>query len=926
MRGKFGVAVAAVAALMLFGANANTSAADSEGGTNAARADASDSNLQVVQVTATRVVRSGFQAPTPVTVIGAEALARSAVTNFADEINKLPSLRGSATPATATINTTNAGSNFLDLRGLGNVRTLVLVNKRRFVPSNPEGRLDLNVIPAALIERVEVVTGGASAAWGSDAVAGVVNVITNDDLKGVRVKLQGGTTEAGGGEDFLASLAGGTDYAAGRGNAVLGVEYADNSGVENPQTRDWFRHHNLQIANPAATATNGLPQVLIASNVTASNAAAGGLINAGPLRGTEFLGGEATRQFHYGSNVGSSNMTDGDGVYAPELQSLVTPVKRLTVLGTTTFHLSDALEAFAEVSYSRTRSEFVLPFFTGTDFATTIRQDNAYLPAAVRTQMASLNLASFTMGRVTDDIPYNGVTNGNDVRRIAAGFNGQVFDSWHWSLYGQYGRTNSLANIDNVRINSLYALSVDAVRNPSGTIVCRSTLTNPTNGCVPVNLFGVGSPDMAAVDYFTTPRDLTRRLGETSIGADLSGTPISLWAGPVSIAAGAEYRRDTVDQTVSAEAVAGLLNLANSKPYSGSSSVKEVFLETVVPLLRDVPFAHSLDFNGAVRLTDYDLSGSATTWKLGATWEPFTSVRLRATRSHDIRAPNLSELLTGLSLSFATIFDPVTGQQVTNVAAPTVGNTALQPEIGDTKTVGIVLTPAFAPGLRFSADWYDIDLTDAIGTVGAQNVVNFCSQGATQFCSAITRDANGQLLEVRNTQFNLASTRTRGVDFDLDYDLPLARLAPSASGSLSLRLLATYVDRFTNNNGTRTIELASTVGSFSGNGGPRWHGLASAAYVSGPLDLALEGRYLGPGVLEPVTTYDNNRVASWVAFDLSAAYALSFIRDSHTQLFAKVQNVFDRDPPVAAQTTFPTDRRVYDVLGRMYMAGIRMQF
>lgn len=883
--------------------------------------------LEEVEVTASRVSRAGFEAPTPTTMLSVEVFERAAVTNIADQINKLPSLRATATPATTTISTTNAGSNFLDLRGLGNVRTLVLVNKRRHVPSNPEGRVDINVIPAALIERVDIVTGGASAAWGSDAMAGVVNVITDNDLQGLRATIQGGLAEHGEGEDFLASLAAGTDFAGGRGHVVVGLEYNKSNGVEDPESRDWFGRHHLQIANPSYAPNTGQPQILVVPHVTASNAAAGGLINAGPLRGTEFLPNGQTRQFGYGDNVGASFMTNGDGVYTPALQWMVTPVERYSLFVSGSFDLTDNVSAFVEAGTAHASTEYAIPFFTGTDFATPIRVDNAYLPESVRAQMEALGLASFTMGRASDDIPYNLTDNGNEVYRIAAGLSGTLAGDWRWNAYGQFGKNDSIADIHRVRINARYLQAVDAVRDPvTDQIMCRSTLTNPSNGCVPINLFGEGTPDVSASDWFTVTRDVTRTLEQTAFGAEIGGDPFSTWAGPVSVAAGVEYRRDSVDQVVSPEAEAGLLNLGNTKPYSGASSVREGFLEAVVPLVTEQPMFQSLEFNGAVRLTDYDNSGSVTTWKAGLSWAPNSSVRIRAAQSRDIRAPNLAELKTGLSLSFATIFDPFTGTQVQNVRAPSVGNPDLDPELGDTTTVGVVFTPRSVPNLTASIDWYDIDIEDAIGTVGPQSIVNFCYQGEQQFCDAITRDEAGALVEVRNTWFNLAAFATRGVDAEVSYALPLEQLGSASEGTLVFRLLATYVDKFINDNGTRVLDLTESVGSFSGNGGPQWRAAATVDYLNGPIGLQVEGRYVGSGVLEPTVTYSDESVDSWTVLNVAGSYRLPYWTEDTVEVFGKIQNLLDEEPPVAPSTTFPTERRIYDVLGRFYSVGVRVRF
>ncbi len=876
--------------------------------------------LEEVVVTASRIARSGFEAPTPVTIIDNETLERAAVTNVAEYLNELPAIRPSTTPGNTGISTTNAGTFFMNLRGLGNQRTLVLVNKRRHVSTTPEGMVDLNVIPNALIERIEMVTGGASAAWGSDAVAGVVNVIMDDDITGLRSTIQYGESELGDAEDFRFSLAGGIGFAGGRGHAYFGGEYGDNKGMPSGENRDWFQGHHLRIANPNYAAGNGEPQYLIASNVTAANATTGGLITSGPLRGTEFLPGGAVRQFNYGDNLSSAHMTNGDGLYEPSLRVLSTPVERSNLFLGATYEFSDSLSGFVEAGYAHSVTDYKIAYFTARDRAITIQDDNAYLPAVVQQRMMDEGVTSFTMGRYSNDYDYQNTHNGNDMLRLAAGFDGTVFDDWSWSAYAQYGENTSQADIGENRLNDRYTESIDAVFHPvSGDVVCRSTLTDPGNGCVPVNLFGVGSPSQEAADYFLSRRDLDRALTQTAIGFDISGEPFSTSAGPVSVAAGMEHRQDEVEQTVNQEAIDGLFNIGNSKPYSGDFDVTDYFVETVVPVLSNKPWAETLELNAAIRLSDYNLSGTETTWKLGASWEPNQQVRFRFTQSRDIRAPNLAELYTGLSLSFSTIFNPVTGVSEPSVPTPRTGNEGLKPEIADTTTFGVVLTPDFIEGARFSIDAYDIEVADVISVVGGQNIVNFCADGLQQFCDVITRGPGGELLEVRNTSVNLAKLETRGLDIEASYVRDM-----QSGARMNYRLLATYLDKYASDNGISQIEVSDVVSG--GGAGPKWRALASVGYAMGAWDMQLQGRYVHKGIRYPSVTYDDPTVESWSSFNLSGSYSWTDTALGDVQFFAKIANLFDRDPAITPTSSQPTSRTQHDRTGRAYAVGLRIAF
>ena len=393
--------------------------------------------VEELVVTASRVNRSGFDAPTPTTVVGTDNLQAVAATNVADMLNTLPTFGGGTTPSTTSHSSQNAGANFLNLRDLGNNRTLVLVDGRRHVPTTASGLVDINVIPASLLGRVEVVTGGASAAWGSDAVAGVVNLIFREDLEGLEGQVQGSTSQYKDNEEFNLALAGGLRFAGGRGHFMAASEFVDMKGVG--ADRDWFREHQQVIANPAYRAGNGQPQNLLVPNVTASVATLGGLITDGPLKGLQFLPGGATAPFRYGNNLGTQYHTDGDGLYPGDIISLMTPLTRANLFTRTTYDVTDNVEAFMEASVAYAETTFNLS--TSYDLGTlTIRRDNAFLPAHVGALMDANGVSTFRMGRFNRDIAFNVVDNKNATSRIVVGLKGDFGDGWNWDAYYQYGQ------------------------------------------------------------------------------------------------------------------------------------------------------------------------------------------------------------------------------------------------------------------------------------------------------------------------------------------------------------------------------------------------------------------------------------------------------------------------------------------------------
>ncbi|MBL8267983.1 TonB-dependent receptor [Steroidobacter sp.] len=883
--------------------------------------------VEEVVVASSRISREGFTAPTPTTVIGAEELQNNAIVNVADLLNEAPAFSGSVTPSTTVVNSQNAGGNFLNLRGLGSARTLVLLNGRRHVPTRVTGsEVDINVIPSALLERVEVVTGGASAAWGSDAVAGVVNMVLRSDVNGFEGKLQTGISDRGDNEENLGTLAFGTGFADGRGHFTAAAEIARSEGVSPQTSRDWAKPAWGIIANPAYAAGNGEYRQLIVSGYGMSNGALGGLITSGPLRGTQFGVGGVPIPFTYGTFVpGSSFMAGGDGVWLGQNIAIKIPVDRENVFSTAHFDINDNLRVFAEASFahSQTYSDLVPTYSLG---ATTIYRDNAFLPESIRDQMQTLGLNSFSLGRFDYDLPMIVTDIETSTRRGVFGVEGKVGE-WEWELAYQYGRSHYDSKLHGNRIRANYALATDAVLDTAtGRIVCRSTLTNPSNGCQPMNVFGVGSPSPESVAYTTATQWLDAYYTQRAFDFSAQGPLFNTWAGQASAAFGAGYRKDELTSAVDALSASSAYIIGNPTANAGSFDVKELFAEVAVPLLSERAWNKSLELNGAFRRTDYNLSGEVTTWKVGLSWEISDQVRLRGTRSRDIRAPNLSELYTPYQLSLGTIIDRVSNVQA-NTYFITTGNPNLDPEEADTTTFGIVYQPYWASGLRTSIDFYDIEVSGAISTISGQNIVDRCQAGNASLCSLITRDGSGVITQIALSPVNLSKLTTRGVDFELSYDLPLAAL--DLPGRLGLRLLATYVDELATSDGITNIDRAGDVGS--GHGGvPHWKAQAGLTYSLAPFVATLDGRYIGGGKFDNTYgQYDINDNTIGSVFYLDTALRYQLDAAGRMEVYGRIQNLLDKDPPINVfnfSQSMATNFALYDVIGRSYVAGVRFKF
>ncbi len=425
-------------ALMTSAALAGVASAQEQAGSETE----SGEKLGEVVVTGSRIVRDGYQAPVPTTVLGAEALAAKAPINIADFVNELPAFAGSVTPTSATqaLSAGGVGINALNLRNLGANRTLVLLDGQRVGAATLSGWVDVNQFPQALVKRVEVVTGGASADWGSDAIAGVVNFILDKEFTGIKGNAQGGITTYGDNESYNLSLAAGTGFADGRGHVLFSVEYADTAGIIGQGGRNWYNGAKL-FFNPAYTASNGQPELINSPGVGFATATPGGIITSGPFRGIYFGEGGAPGQLNYG-RVSGNFMQGGQWQYADysTTASLAPKSERGNVFGRLSYKLADQLEIFAQASYTESNSRGSVG--NQWNFGNlTIRSDNAFIPASVASQLVAQNVTSFSMGSFNQDLgPIIAITERSSWRAVlgAKGDFDAVGRNWTWDVYGAH--------------------------------------------------------------------------------------------------------------------------------------------------------------------------------------------------------------------------------------------------------------------------------------------------------------------------------------------------------------------------------------------------------------------------------------------------------------------------------------------------------
>jgi len=942
-----------------------------------AEAQSAQTSFEEIIVTGSRIVRDGYEAPTPVTVVGVETLQDAAKTNIADVLNTLPAFQGSTRLAngSTSLSGANAGTSSLNLRGMGPERTLVLFDGRRMPPAFINGVVDTGQLPDALVSRVDVVTGGASAAYGSDAVAGVVNYILDTEFQGVKGQAVGGITGRGDREEYKVQLAAGFKFANDRGHILLSGDFSRSAQLRGYE-REWNTVGYVRIPNPSFNtgAGSGNPQLIQNFNTGMTDMYGGGIIVSGPLKGTAFGAGGEPFVFDYGSLVSMPTYHVGGNWRDSNMQAIaslspVNPTKHM--FNRVSYDVTDNVTLFGEFIFGQayTFSFCCYQYYHGN---LTVRPDNPFMPTAISQRMTALGLTQAAFGKTVRDLPAFGAGFDRMSHIYTAGGKGRVdaFDrGWNWNFYFQRGISKISGAAPQSNIDR-FAAAIDAVRAPNGQIVCRvnndANTANDMPGCVPYNLFGLPAEDrplatpavnsQAALDYITGGIQpyLGQRLSRDTISFDIGGEPFSTWAGPVSLALGAEWRKDKVVSVNDALSTTRRHYSTNfATPFSASGTVTEGFVETVVPLARQESWAQNLDLNAAARFTSYSASGFVSTWKAGLTYNPVNEIRLRVTQSRDIRAPNLTELFSTPSTGRSTSRDPFRNNGSFPRFTVTVGNSTLVPEKADTTGLGVVFQPEWLPGFNASVDYFRINVKGVIGSVDAQSILDRCFGGETRLCQFITRlpvtpaqaaqgITVGDLESILQQPINQSQRLVKGLDLEASYRTRLDEVADWMSGDLALRVVASNAITNAVDNNVLVIDTAGA----NGDSVPSWSMTFNANYSLDRFRVSWTGRYISSGTVSneyiecttgcpnPIpagkTTIDNNRVSSYFTSDVSLTYRF-YQGDGpqNAEAFVTIDNLFDRDPPLISQSGNAygphTNANLYDVLGRSFRAGVRFR-
>ena len=921
-----GASLIAISAALLTPTTAYAQAAAQTAQTVAEQVGAGESgDEREIVVSGSRIERAGFNQPTPTTVIGDTEIRQAARANLQQVLNDLPQVRPTVT-TTSSVGNTGSGTAPVDLRGLTTARTLTLINGRRFVGEN-----NLNLVPLNLVERLELVTGGASAAWGSGAVAGVVNIILRKDLEGISLGAEAGVSERGDGHRHRFDAAAGTSFANGNGRVMVGVEYVDDTGL--PPASRLDRPGTRSPGFVPIGVVGGVVQLRQVDDVNIGTRSEGGLIRSGIFAGQTF-NSDGTLRPYRGPNAQGVGGEDASNLYDDIF--LATPFQRLNGFGRISYDIGNAT-IWADATYGKVRSDYdFFPEFTAPgDFAggvVTVQATNPFLPQAIRTQLAAAGQSSFGLTRVYKDIFNLRYESSRENMEGAIGITGTLGGGWKYSAHFSHGEIDTRQELQNSRVAANFNNALNAVQS-GGQIVCAinadAISSNDDPACRPINIFGRGNASPEAIAYVTATQAARSVAKLDSFGSEIQGDLFSLWAGPVTVAFGAEARWEEITGSRPPSTVAGGFGLpVFVSDLSGGFSVKEGFGEVVLPVLNAE--ALKVDLNGAARYSDYSTSGGIWSWKVGGTARLFGDVLLRGALSRDIRSPSVGDLFNLRLITVGAQVDldtagrnhPLYNPTPATVTTFSGGNPDLQPEIGRTFTVGGSFSPSFASGLHLAVDYYDIEISDAISTLTASNLTLACSLGNQAACDRVERDPiTGTLVTAFSNAQNIASFETSGFDFEAAYVLPLSRLANNLNGSMRFRALATYVEKFISNNGLAVTDTVNQVGDAGGL--PHWRGVFSTTYQSDTIGLDARVRYVGGGKFslalngtagQPFLVNNDRDGRTYVDIGAQIKVADRFAFN------VNVANLFDVDPPLA------TAQQHYDQIGRYFTAGVRVSF
>ncbi|MEZ5562069.1 MAG: TonB-dependent receptor [Gammaproteobacteria bacterium] len=901
-------------------------------------------------VTGSRIRLDDFVATSPISTLTSDIIQSTGRSNIEQLLNTLPQV---VPGLSATSNNPGDGTATVDLRGLGPTRTLVLINGRRLNPSVNDGTVDLNNVPTRLIERIEVVTGGASAVYGSDALAGVVNFILKEDFEGLDIGYQNGFSDEGDGNEYQVDMVLGGNFADGRGNTTIYASYYDRESILQADRSYTRLHYDSDEAYRGS-----------------STGVAGRLDNVpnNPFPETGDGQGGFTNNYAFnpdGSVRGFVNLmpetNDGLGDrynFAPD-NFLLTPQKRFQLGGLGRFTINDHAEAYAELLYVDSRSEVQLAPTPATGVS--VDMDSPFLTQPALDLLASRAdpTGPVVLRRRMIETGARSQESDSKLGQVTAGLRGDInYQDWQYDTYISYGRTD----YDNYTSND-----ISRSRFEAGIAGCPADYLQFNPGCVPVNPFGEGNISADAADWIRLNFGDSTVFRRTVVNGTINGTLMELPAGDMGFALGAEYREDKASYRPDQAKESGdVLGFNAQQPISGSFDVKELFGELRIPLVNDENGIGFLDAELGIRYSDYSTVGDVTAYKAGLNWSPVDAVRVRGMYQRANRAPSLYETLENGDQGYTgSYYDPCEGadplvdpdtaafcaeQGITDTLAFSTGSTqieyfeygsmALEEETTDTYTLGVVIQPAESiPDLQVSIDYWNIDVEDYVNPLngGPYGVIDACFASldlASDACYSdqlglplIFRDMSG-VLKANVPLVNESHLETSGVDLQVQYGIPMDFLSSRVSGlgqTMQLSFMLSWLDEYVLDG----IDYAGSSGYWAIQGSfPEYKAVMRLAYDVGPVNVSWVTTYIDgmdnqANIPELSDGYSYKNLPSHTYHDLAAAWAI----DETFELSAGIRNLFDKEPPLYENHIDQnTDPSTYDMVGRFYFAGIRAKF
>ena len=917
------------------------------------------SSVDEIIVTGSRIQRRDADSVGPLLTLTAEDIKNSGAVSVGDLLQRLPSA-GVSLNSNGTQGT-SYGASSINLRYLGGAegsgnRVLVLVDGHRWVDGVGQRGfrdfVDLNTIPLGMIDGIEVLKDGASAIYGADAIAGVVNIRTIRDFDGLRLNTRAGITSEGDGEQYSAVANWGRRFE--NSSVVLSASYAREDEILTSD-RDLTTLSLVPLTAPGTSprglfilpglsnnAYFGTPTGFGAAATPVTQIALGGY-GAGNLADNSFRTATLPEDFFN---------TQAQGIYSAG------PSERYGLYGRFRADLSDNVSFHVEGLYNRRQSnQLFSPVLldiggtAGTIRGYSLANNHPFNPFGTANGVPTANAVAFAANsawrvrKVMTDLGNRDNIQDVETWRIGAGaegtFNG-FGREWSWDLNGSWSRNE----IQSSALNGVnYERLFQGLGNPATCLA--------SAGCVPINLFGPMTAQMADYIRFTTRESNSTELFDVTY--NITGELFQLPAGPLSVAAGYEYRQNKATDTPDAYANSTPVFLSNiyttttaqtRVPTVGEYSLHEGYVEFAIPLLADMPLAHSLDLSVAARYSNYDTVGDATTIKAGVGWRPVEQLLLRGTYSQGFRAPSILELFQGGREVSIQAIDPCNGGAAARPTLPgcagipasynqanfnlnglipgtTSGNRQLEPETADTVSLGFAFQPDAIPGFTLTADWYDIKIQDAIASQAAAQILGLCAARGGAFCDLVTRDpVTGAVTRLTQGSQNLSEIRTSGIDATIRYEFD------TGIGRFAAVLDASYLDEFTTvspdpTGGPDILDERAGKGDRARSTYPHWKGQSSLRWNNGAWSALWRGRYIGEST-DIVNTVKDATTDAIFYNDLEASYAFDMY---DATVSVGVSNLFDEQPPASyANAPINYDIYTYDARGRSAYIRLGLQF